>query len=39
VLGPEHRYPDDELAYHQMRALRSMRPYYEAHIKPKQPDR
>jgi epoxyqueuosine reductase len=36
VLGPEHRYPDDELAYHQMRALRSMRPYYESHIKPKQ---
>jgi len=35
VLGPEHRYPDDELSYHQMRALRSMRPYYEAHIKPK----
>lgn len=35
VLGPEHRYPDDELAYHQMRALRSMRPYYEARIKPK----
>lgn len=35
VLGPEHRYPDDELAYHQMRALRSMRPYYETHIKPK----
>ena len=34
VLGPEHRYPDDELAYHQMRALRSMRPYYEASIKP-----
>jgi epoxyqueuosine reductase len=34
VLGPERRYPDDELAYHQMRALRSMRPYYEAHIKP-----
>ncbi|MGA7870429.1 MAG: hypothetical protein WCA22_05970 [Candidatus Binatus sp.] len=33
VLGPEHRYPDDELAYHQMRALRSMRPYYEAHLK------
>jgi len=33
VLGPEHRYPDDELAYHQMRALRAMRPYYEAHIK------
>ena len=34
VLGPEHRYPDDELAYHQMRSLRAMRPYYEAHIKP-----
>lgn len=34
VLGPEHRYPDDELAYHQMRALSSMRPYYEKHIKP-----
>ncbi len=34
VLGPEHRYPDDELAYHQMRALRAMRPHYEAHIKP-----
>jgi epoxyqueuosine reductase len=34
VLGPEHRYPDDELAYHQMRALRSMRAYYEQHIKP-----
>jgi hypothetical protein len=35
VLGPEHRYPDDELAYHQMRALRAMRPYYDEHIKPK----
>ncbi len=35
VLGPEHRYPDDELAYHQMRALRSMRPYYETHLKPR----
>jgi len=35
VLGPEHRYPDDELAYHQMRALRSMRPYYEKHLKPR----
>jgi epoxyqueuosine reductase QueG len=34
VLGPEHRYPDDELAYHQMRSLRAMRPYYEANIKP-----
>ena len=38
VLGPEHRYPDDELAYHQMRALRSMRPYYQAHIKPGRKD-
>lgn len=35
VLGPEHRYPDDELAYHQMRAMRAMRPYYYAHLKPK----
>ena len=35
ILGPEHRYRDDELAYHQMRALRAMRPYYETHIKPK----
>ncbi len=34
VLGPEHRYPDEELAYHQMRALKSMRPYYEETIKP-----
>lgn len=34
VIGPEHRYPDEELAYHQMRALRSMRPYYEDKIKP-----
>lgn len=33
VLGPEHRYPDDELAHHQMRALRSMRPYYDAHLR------
>jgi epoxyqueuosine reductase len=33
VLGPEHRYPDDELAYHQERALRAMRRYYETHIK------
>lgn len=34
VLGPEHRYPDDELAYHQMRALRAMRRYYENHLRP-----
>lgn len=38
VLGPEHRYPADELAYHQMRSLRAMRPYYEAHIKPRRRD-
>ena len=37
VLGPQHRYPDDELAYHQMRSLRAMRPYYEAHIRPRRP--
>lgn len=29
VLGPDQRYPDDELAYHQMRALRVMRPHYK----------
>ncbi|MBV8360857.1 MAG: hypothetical protein JO189_23420 [Deltaproteobacteria bacterium] len=28
VLGPDERYTDDELAYHQMRALRMMRQYY-----------
>jgi epoxyqueuosine reductase len=28
VLGPDERYPSDELAYHQMRALHSMREYY-----------
>ncbi|HEY6395021.1 MAG TPA: hypothetical protein VIX12_06345 [Candidatus Binataceae bacterium] len=33
ILGPEHRYPDDELAYHQMRALRAMRPYYEKNLR------
>ncbi|HXN87497.1 MAG TPA: hypothetical protein VN867_15595 [Candidatus Binataceae bacterium] len=37
VLGPEHRYPDEELAYHQMRALRAMRAYYETHIKAGKP--
>jgi epoxyqueuosine reductase len=35
VLGPEHRYAVNELAYHQMRSLRAMRPYYEQHIKPR----
>jgi epoxyqueuosine reductase len=34
VVGPEHRYPDDELAYHQRRALGAMRPWYETHIRP-----
>jgi epoxyqueuosine reductase QueG len=35
VLGPEHRYIEEELAYHQMRSLRAMRPYYETHLKRK----
>ncbi|MGH7949949.1 MAG: hypothetical protein ACREQF_12035 [Candidatus Binataceae bacterium] len=35
VLGPEHRYPDDEFAYHQMRALGSMRRWYEENLKGK----
>lgn len=34
VLGPEHRYPEDELAYHQQRALAAIRPYYATHIRP-----
>ncbi len=34
VLGPEHRYPDDELAYHQRRALAAMRAWYDAHLRP-----
>ena len=37
VIGPEHRYPDDELAYHHRRALTAMRPYYNAHLR-KLPD-
>ena len=32
VLGPDERYPDDELAYHQMRALRLMRQHYSKPI-------
>ena len=32
VLGPEHRYPDDEVAYHQRRALAAMRPWYEKNL-------
>jgi len=35
VIGPEHRYPDDELAYHQSRALPAMRTYYLKEIKAK----
>ncbi len=34
VLGPQHRYADDELAYHQRRALAAMRPWYDAHLRP-----
>ena len=33
VIGPEHRYPDDELEYHHRRALAAMRPYYDAHLR------
>ena len=29
VLGPDKRYPDEELAYHQARALSVMRPHYK----------
>jgi epoxyqueuosine reductase len=38
VLGPEYRYPAAELAYHQGRALKVMRPYYEAHLRPRRED-
>jgi hypothetical protein len=34
VLGPQHRYPDAELGYHQRRALGVMRPYYLARRNP-----
>jgi epoxyqueuosine reductase QueG len=33
VLGPQHVYPDDELAYHHRRALRAMKPWYDANIR------
>ena len=33
VVGPEHRYPDDELAHHQQRALLAMRSYYEQRLR------
>lgn len=32
IIGPEHRYPEDELRHHQERALRSMSAYYHAHL-------
>jgi hypothetical protein len=32
VIGPEHRYPEDELRHHQERALRTMREYYRTHL-------
>jgi epoxyqueuosine reductase len=32
VLAPGHRYPDDELAYHQGRAMRAMLPYYRKEL-------
>lgn len=35
VIGPEHRYPDAELEYHQRRALAAMRPWYETHLRPR----
>jgi len=34
VLGPHHLYPEEELAYHQKRALAAMRPWYEKNLKP-----
>jgi hypothetical protein len=33
VIGPQHRYPDDEIRHHQERALRSMREYYRTVLK------
>jgi hypothetical protein len=35
VIGPEQRYPEDELAYHQRRALAAMRPWYDTHLRPR----
>jgi len=32
VVGPQHRYPDDEIRHHQGRALRSMRQYYRTRL-------
>ncbi len=39
VLGPEHRYPDEELAYHQRRSLDAMRSYYEARGRGMKPEK
>jgi hypothetical protein len=33
VIGPQHRYPEDEIRHHQERALRSMREYYNKTFK------
>lgn len=33
VLAPQHVYTDEELAHHQTRALRAMKPWYEANIR------
>ncbi len=33
VVGPEHRYPDDELAHHHGRAFKAMRAWYESNLK------
>jgi hypothetical protein len=32
VVGPQHRYPEDEIRHHQGRALRSMREYYRTRL-------
>jgi len=32
VIGPQHRYPEEELRHHQERALRTMREYYNTHL-------
>lgn len=37
VIGRAHRYSEDELAYHQERALGAMRPYYEERIGRRRP--
>ena len=32
VVGPEHRYPDDEIAHHHGRAFKAMRAWYEQNL-------